>query len=228
MNPLVSVIIPVLNGERFVAEALRSVFAQDYRPLDVIAVDDGSTDGSAAIIQSFPEVRYIHQSNAGVAAARNVALREAKGEFIAFIDHDDQWVPHKLTRQVGRLLEAPELGFVIAREHILMDGMETPPSWLRENALSEDLAIFIPSLLVARRSVFDAVASFDESFVNGSDTDWFCRAKDKGFRYEIIPETLVIRRVHKHNASHQLDISRREIFRALHTSIRRQREARAP
>lgn len=224
MNPLVSAIIPVFNGERFIADALRSVFAQDYRPIEVIVVDDGSTDGSAAIIQSFPEARHLHQANGGVAAARNAALREARGEFIAFLDQDDQWVPHKLSRQVCRLQEAPDLGFVIARERILMDGITTRPSWVRENALSEDLAIFIPGVLVARRSAFEQVGHFDTSFVNGSDTDWFYRAKDRGIRYEVMAEALLIRRVHEHNASHRLDINRREIFRALHTSIRRQRQ----
>ena len=227
MNPLVTAIIPVFNGERHIAEALRSVFAQDYRPIEVIVVDDGSTDGSAAIIQSFPEAHYIHQANAGVAAARNTALRAARGEFIAFLDQDDQWVPHKLTRQVGRLRDAPELGFVIARERILMDGITTRPAWVREDALSEDLAIFIPGVLVARRATFDKVGNFDTSFVNGCDTDWLYRAKDLGVRYEVMPEALLIRRVHEHNASHRMDINRRDIFRALHASIRRQREARA-
>jgi glycosyltransferase involved in cell wall biosynthesis len=225
-RPLVSAIIPVFNGERHVADALRSVFAQDYRPIEVIVVDDGSTDDSAALLQTFPDIHYIHQPNAGVAAARNTALQRARGEFIAFLDQDDQWTPNKLTRQVSWLMDHPELGFVVAKEQILLDGVDARPPWLRDNALDEDLAVYLPGVLVARRSAFDAVGAFDPSFINGSDTDWIYRAKDKRIRYEVIPETLLIRRVHAKNASHALQVNRREIFRALHTSIRRQREER--
>lgn len=226
-NPLVSVVVPVFNGERFLAEALESVFAQDYRPIEVIVVDDGSTDRSAEIIRSFPEVRLVSQANAGVAAARNAALRIATGEFISFLDQDDRWLPHKLTRQVARLLECPSLGFVTAQERCVLDGLTEAPHWLRNSSTRESTVSFVPGLLVIRRSAMDKAGVFDESLVNGSDTDWVYRAKDLRIAFESMGETLLIRRVHEGNASHRHDISRHEIFEVLRRSIRRQREMRS-
>ena len=95
-SPLVSVIIPVYNGQAYLRPTLKSVFAQDYRPLEVIAVDDGSIDRSAEIIRSFPEVVYLYQDNRGHAAARNAGISAANGEFLAFLDADDLWPPDKL------------------------------------------------------------------------------------------------------------------------------------
>ncbi|MFL5886158.1 MAG: glycosyltransferase family 2 protein, partial [Thermoleophilaceae bacterium] len=85
-RPLVSVLVPVYQGERYLAEALDSVFAQDYEPLEVIVLDDGSTDGSADIARSYGGVRYLHQENSGIAAARNAAIGAARGEIVAFLD----------------------------------------------------------------------------------------------------------------------------------------------
>src|SRR5690606_19821926 len=120
-NPLVSAVVPVYNGERYIAEALRSILAQQYRPLEIIAVDDGSTDGSTAIIQSFPEVRYIGGPNRGVAQPRNTGIAEAQGEFIAFLDQDDQWTPDKLMCQIGYMLEHEELGYTVGMQGLYLE-----------------------------------------------------------------------------------------------------------
>ncbi len=106
VNPLVSVILPVFNGERFLAEAIESVLQQGYRPIEIILVDDGSTDSTPRIAGSFADhVRYYYQPNAGPAAARNLGIRMASGEFIAFIDADDLWPEDKLAMQM-RCFEA--------------------------------------------------------------------------------------------------------------------------
>src|SRR5213078_156464 len=110
-QPLVSVIIPVYNGARYLRAALESVFAQTYRPIEVIVVDDGSGDDSGVIAQSFPDVHFIHQENQGVAAARNHGFDAARGEFIAFLDQDDLWTPEKLKVQVNYLLNHPDVGY---------------------------------------------------------------------------------------------------------------------
>lgn len=225
-DPLVSVVIAVFNGERFLAEALQSVFAQDYRPIEVIAVDDGSTDRSAEVVRSFPEARLLSQANAGVAAARNAGVRLATGEFLAFLDQDDRWTPGKLARQVSRLRERPSLGFVTARERVVLDGLAEAPRWVRPDSLQDSAVSFVPGLLLIRRSAIDTVGVFDESMTNGSDTDWVYRAKDLGVTYEMMEDTLLLRRVHDRNASHRQDVSRRDIFEVLRRSIHRQRERR--
>jgi glycosyltransferase involved in cell wall biosynthesis len=104
---LVSVIVPVYNGERYLSAALESIFAQDYHPFEVIVVDDGSGDSSAAIAKSFKSVQYIYQTNQGIANAWNLGIDASKGELIAFLDCDDLWTPNKLRLQVDYLVNHP-------------------------------------------------------------------------------------------------------------------------
>ena len=120
-HPLVSVIIPVHNGGRYLRAALESVFAQTYRPFEVIVVDDGSTDDSGVIAQSFHDVRYIHQANQGVAAARNNGIEAARGEFFAFLDQDDLWTPEKLKLQIAYLLSHPDLGYTLTQQQFFLE-----------------------------------------------------------------------------------------------------------
>ena len=99
--PLVSVILPVYNGARFLAESLESAVAQTYPQIEIVMMDDGSKDESASIGQAFPRVLYFYQENGGIAAARNAAIALAHGELLAFLDHDDLWAPNKIELQVA-------------------------------------------------------------------------------------------------------------------------------
>src|SRR5712692_4526575 len=97
-SALISCIVPVFNGERYLGETLDSILAQTYRPLEIIVVDDGSTDGTPAVANGYSEfIRYLWQANAGEAAARDQGLKVAQGELMAFLDADDLWHPKKLT-----------------------------------------------------------------------------------------------------------------------------------
>src|ERR1700758_706720 len=98
---LISVIIPVYNAEKYLAEAIESVLAQTYRPIEVIVVDDGSTDSSADIAKRFASVRYCFQSHSGLGATRNRGIDLSQGKFLAFLDADDLWVEDKLTHQMA-------------------------------------------------------------------------------------------------------------------------------
>src|SRR5262249_48006666 len=106
-RPPVSVIVPVRNGERFLAAAITSILTQDYRPLEIIVVDGHSADNTAKIVQSFAQVRYVQQVNRGIADAYNTGIAAAQGQVIAFLSHDDLWTPNKLSLQVNHLLEHP-------------------------------------------------------------------------------------------------------------------------
>lgn len=109
-NPLVSIAMPVYNGQDTVAEALRSLLAQTYAPIEIIVVDDGSTDGTWEVLQSFgTAIRRIRQANGGIAAARNAGLRVARGEFIALMDHDDLAAPERIAAEVKFLRQRPDL-----------------------------------------------------------------------------------------------------------------------
>src|SRR5436305_1935247 len=108
-QPLVSVVMPAFNAEAFVAEGIESVLAQDYECVEVIVVDDGSTDNTSAVASRYP-VKCIAQKNSGIAAARNAGVAVSRGSLVAFLDADDIWLPGKLSTQVAYLLKHPEVG----------------------------------------------------------------------------------------------------------------------
>jgi len=220
---LVTAIVPVFNGERYLRVALESIFSQPHRPLQVVVVDDGSTDGSAAIARSFPEVEYVFQPNAGVAAARNTALQRARGELIAFLDQDDRWTPDKLAVQMKVLAEQPDTDFTYCRIRNVLEGER--PAWLDPRFVDEDSVTFMPGSLLVRRRAFERVGPFNVSFVNGSDTDWLLRARDAGLRIAVTQDVLLLRTVHDGNASRNYATSRRDVFAALHGAIRRRKAA---
>src|SRR5581483_4919202 len=109
-DPLVSCIVPVFNGERYLADALDSIFAQTYQSIEVIVADDGSSDKSRSVAASYgARVRWMSQATAGPAATRNLGVRAARGDLLAFLDADDLWKPRKLEYQVAQLREHSEL-----------------------------------------------------------------------------------------------------------------------
>jgi glycosyltransferase involved in cell wall biosynthesis len=218
-RPLVSVVVPVYNGERFLAQALESALAQEYEPFEVIVVDDGSTDGSAAVAQAYP-VRYLNRRNGGVAAARNEGVTAATGEFLAFLDQDDLWLQGKLERQVSYLLEHPEVGFVHTSIEVLFEPGTPRPRWLKPDA---PLNPFLPSTLMMRRETFELVGPFDPRFSMTSDADWLARARQAGVRRAVLDEPLVRYRVHDANGMHQQGLLKTEMFRVLKASALRQR-----
>ena len=226
-RPLVTVIVPVYNGERYFAFALKSIFGQDYRPLEIIVVDDGSVDGSADIAKSFPEIRYIHQSNQGVAVARNTGLDAARGQFVAFLDQDDLWMPNKLSRQIDYLLKYPQVDCVVTKGRLFLEPGIEAPSWLKKNLLLEDHATYVPSALVVRRTAFEKVGRFDPAYSMGSDMDWFFRAENCSISIAVLPETLVHRRIHEGNHSYQAQLACSEMLKIVKTSIDHRRGGRS-
>jgi glycosyltransferase involved in cell wall biosynthesis len=222
-RPLVTVIVPVYNGERYVGSALKSILGQDYRPLEIIVVDDGSVDGSADIVKSFPEVRYLHQCNQGVAVARNTGLDAAQGQFIAFLDQDDSWMPNKLNRQIDYLLKYAQVDCIITKSRLFLEPGIEAPSWLKKDLLLEDHEGYFPSALVVRKTAFEKVGRFDPAYSMSSDSDWFFRAKNCGMSIAVLPETFVHRRIHEANHSYQAQLACSELLKVVKSSIDRQR-----
>jgi len=220
---LVSVIIPVYNYGRYLGEAIGSVLSQTYRPLEIIVVDDGSDDDSAAVARSFPQVRYIRRANGGVAAARNTGLAAAQGGVIAFLDADDIWSPRKLEKQVGYLRRHPATGFTITKiENRIEPGVFYPSHVMRHILHDDQIGL---ATIVARREVFEQVGGFDTRFKVTEDFEWFTRAKDAGISMMILPEKLLIRRVHAKNISlTQFAASASARLKILRESIDRQQK----
>ena len=128
----VSVVITTYNYERFVAAAIESVLRQTVRPDEIVVVDDGSTDATAAVVARYAArgVRYIRQANAGPGAARNRGIRETRGDLIAFLDADDRWLPDKLARQLAHLRRYPAAGLVTGGEWQVFARVSTFAQWI--------------------------------------------------------------------------------------------------
>jgi glycosyltransferase involved in cell wall biosynthesis len=223
--PMVSIILPVYNGARFLAESLESAVAQTYPHFEIVVMDDGSIDDSAAIAQSFPRVRYWYQENAGIAAARNAAMKHAAGELIAFLDHDDLWAANKLELQVKYLQAHPEVGLVLANERLFFSNGYTSPFWLNHQLMQSDHLGLVPGTWLLRKSVFEQVGPLNPRFRISDDVDWFMRFLDLGFQYGVVEETLLFKRMHGENASFQIHAAMQEILAAFRASIHRRRDS---
>jgi len=207
--PLVSVIIPVLNGEAYLDEALASVRGQAGGRTEVIVVDDGSTDGTADVVRArHGDVRYHYQENAGVGAARNAGLRLARGEFIAFLDADDYWLPGKLDRQLAVFRDRPETDAVFG--HIRQFHSPDLPAEARARILCPEAPMpgELPSTVLCRRAVLDRVGPFETQWKIGQDVSWIMRARECGLRMVMLPDVVYMRRLHANNSG----IIRREHF----------------
>jgi glycosyltransferase involved in cell wall biosynthesis len=226
-DPLVTVIVAVHNGERFLHPALESLYAQDYRPFEVVFVDDGSTDGSAAIARSFPRIRYQHQDNQGLAAARNTGLARARGELVAYLDDDDLIPPHKLRRQAGYLVANPQVGCVLGRQQIMLEPGVDPPAWLTRDPVFGDLdGVPLVSAMI-RTELLREVGGFDPSYRFAEDRDLFVRLREHGVRIEVIPEVLLFRRFHGGNLNFRSRPDHHPLLRSLKARIDRGRAAGA-
>jgi glycosyltransferase involved in cell wall biosynthesis len=225
-NPLVTVIVAVHNGERFLRPALESLYAQDYEPFEVVFVDDGSTDGSGLIARAFPGTRYVHQENQGLAAARNTGLSFARGEFVAYLDDDDLIPSHKLRRQAEYLVANPDAGCVLARQEIMLEPGVDPPEWLTRDSVFGDLdgIPFVSAMI--RTELLRAVGGFDPSYRFAEDRDLFVRLREHGVRIDVIPEVLLHRRFHGENMNFRSRPQKHPLLRSLRAKIDRERAAR--
>jgi len=203
---LISCITPVYNGERYLGEALNSIVAQSYRPIEIIVVDDGSTDGTQEVADRYgDQIRYVRQSHAGAPTARNLGLSVAQGEFIAFLDSDDLWHPEKLARQMARFRARPELDLCVTHlQRFWIPQLKAEQRRFQDHRFAEILPGYVTQTLLARRTIFESVGHFDTSRRLGDPMDWFLRAGEQGAVIELLPDLLVYQRMHENNLSVKL------------------------
>ena len=223
-NPLVSVIIPAYNAARFLPNAVASVRRQAYAPLEILIVDDGSQDDCARVAAELGEpVRYVRQEQSGPAAARNRGLELAQGEFVGFLDADDEWPEQKLSIQMSRLLASPELDIVLGRVHyVAIEGGEIPDYYKFEEPDHVLSNVHLGSGLYRRR-VFDQVGNFDASLHYCEDLDWFMRARELRVRLRILRPVTLIYRLHGGNMTRDRGRVDQFLSVALKRSIDRRR-----
>jgi glycosyltransferase involved in cell wall biosynthesis len=192
--PTVSVIVPAYNVSAYIGAAVDSALAQTYRDIEIVVVDDGSTDGTAAIVASRlsrdDRIRLVRKPNGGLSSARNAALAVARGEFIALLDGDDLWHRRFLEEQLTVFGERPDVALVTGNAFYLggaLDGepVRPVPDGRHEptlaSILADEEAVFI--MTVFRRTVFETIGGFDENLRTNEDYDFWLRAAAAGFRF---------------------------------------------
>ena len=221
-NPLVTVVVPAHNAAAYLADALDALAAQDYSPVEVIVVDDGSTDETGDLACARGSVTVIHQVNAGPSAARNAGIAQATGEYITFCDADDVFRPAKVRVQSQYLADHDEVGCVLVRhETFFADG--TPrPEWLTDDEGVQ------PQSAMVRRSVIDAVGGFDPDYHLTEGMEWLGRMRDAGIGIAVLDDICVDRRIHGSNLSYQRAGLQHNMLRSLRARIERSRGAGVP
>ena len=209
-NVGVSVVIPAYNYGRFVSRAVDSVLSQTFPNREVIVVDDGSTDNTAEIIAKYGDrVRYVYQKNAGLSAARNTGIREARFEYVAFLDADDEWLPNMLERAIQTFSDLPgDFGVVACAIQPFTGEREIlpfkPPAETRSREItSRDILLktrFAPSTVVAKRKVFDDCGNFDTTLRSSEDRDMWIRVSAR-HRIYLLTDALALLRRHGNNMS---------------------------
>ncbi len=192
-NPLISVIIPTYNAGHFLSDAIASVRGQAYEPLEMIVVDDGSTDDTRSLMADWPEVRYLHQHNQGVSAARNTGIAATTSDLLAFLDVDDLWTPDHLRLLLPHLLADPELQFVWGSSNYVRLA-EDPAGVRTHTTLRENVPLFLIGSGLYRRSVFSEVGPFDPSLELGEDAEWLAKARHLKTAQKPIADAVLIYR----------------------------------
>lgn len=228
ISELISVIIPVYNGEQYLAQAIDSVLGQTCPPAEIIVVDDGSTDGSADIARAFgTAVRCVAQANLGPAAARNLAVKQAGGNLLAFLDADDVWLPDKLECQLAALASNPGREAVLGRvENFLSPELDEAERRILARAAQQGGEFHVGALLL-RRSAFTWVGSFDTRWRHGEFVEWWARATRLKLNYVVAPQLVLRRRLHTSNLTRREQHHRPEYLRILREQLALRRNAAA-
>jgi len=224
--PLVSVIIPVYNGEHFLSDAIGNVLKQGYAPLEILVIDDGSTDRTSAIANHFEStMHYVCQNNKGHSSARNTGLALATGEVIAFLDVDDLWPEDKLTLQIPRLLPSRAIDVVMGRVEFFWNQSDQKRTLSTGNPINCLMNVYLGSG-VFKRHVFQQVGKFDEDLRYSEDHDWFLRARERGIGIMIMEQVALYHRVHEYSMTAKKEAFGFQLPRVLKNSLERRRKTR--
>lgn len=217
MIAAVSVVIPVCNGELHVAQCLRSVLESSLPPAEVWVVDDGSEDGTVALVQQFPQVKLARQARAGASAARNHGLSLARSELVAFQDADDLMTPNRLRVQANFLTRRAEVDAVFGEVEQFSD----PPGAYACDSRPQPARL--AGTMLARRSLFEKVGLFDPGYQAAEFIDWFLRAQEAGAHFQDLPELVLRRRLHAANGGRIRPQARQDYARVVAAALRRRR-----
>jgi glycosyltransferase involved in cell wall biosynthesis len=219
--------MPVFNGERYVAEAIESILAQEYRHIEIIAVNDGSTDGTEEVIRACADVRYLYQHRQGASSARNSGIKCSSGEFLAFLDADDLWTKDKLAVQMALFRADPGLDMAFGHAEQFYSPELEESLRDRIHFAAGSLPGYVPGTMLVRRAAYMRVGFFDAGFRIGEFIDWYMRAVDHGLKSCLTSEVILRRRIHDANTGIKDRDARKDYLRVLKASLDRRRASAA-
>lgn len=221
-SPLVSVIIPVFNGEKYIVEAIQSILNDDYPFKEIIVVNDGSTDNTTKVISAFDNIKIINQQNLGVSNARNAGIRLASGEFITHLDADDIWMPGRLANCLNFFGENPETDFVLGLQQMFLEQGAVKPPAIKQEWLENYKEASNNGVIMVRKACYQKIGLFDASLKNGEDTEWLLRARDAGLISARVPFVFIKRRIHDTNLTNgQSQEYKKMLFKIMRESVKR-------
>lgn len=225
MPDRVSVIVPAYNAAAYLAEALESALQQRGAELEVVVVDDGSTDDTWNVANRFrPRVRILQQTNRGIAAARNAALKTCDAPFIAFLDADDIWPSGRLETLLTALQSSPAAGIAAGLVRCFASPELDPHERARIHVPPGDSpGSGMAGASLVRRTVMDRIGAFDETLRVGEMVDWYLRLRDAGVVQVLIDDVVLLRRLHGTNQGRRHSDSRTDYLRALRSSLGRRK-----
>ncbi len=217
-----SIIIPAFNAEKYLAAALDSILRQSIVPLEVIIVDNLSTDQTANIARTYAHpMRLMSCARPGAASARNDALKVAKGEWITFLDADDIWSDDTLALFFKTVEENPSLDCVFGAIRNFRDSKDTTGGYFSDNAL----ATIMPGATIMRRSAINTIGEFNEEYIMGSVIEWGFRIHEANIRMQALTEVVLHRRIHKTNVCKINKDKKKDYARIVKEALDRRRNA---
>ena len=231
MKQVVSCIVPVFNDEAYIEEALQSILHQTYSRLEIIVVDDGSTDKTPDKVNAMGgRITYLRQDHAGPSAARNRGILASSGEFIAFLDSDDLWHPEKIQKQVDYMNANPDMDVCFTQLHNFWEPEAAGDKQkLDDKGLVKIIPPYSPCSFFGRRTVFDKVGMFPPELVYGEDAHLFNLMKEAGLKMDVLAELLVSRRIHKRNLTrHMPALSREDLLQTAKEALLAHRAKEKP
>lgn len=220
----VSVVIPVHNGAPYLGEAISSAHGQTAPPLEVIVVDDGSTDGSAEVARGFGGlVRVVAQPQSGASAARNRGVSLARGDYLAFLDADDLWPAARLACQLAAFAADPTLAAVFGAVEQFISPDLAPALAARLVCPAEPTPAAVAGTMLVTRAAFQQVGAFDTRFRAGESLDWQARAEDAGLAMRTLPAVVLRRRLHAANSTRLRPAVTADYLRVVKAALDRRR-----